>query len=225
MKEREGFTLAELVLSVFIFSFIAASLATIVSTTNRHMFQNYRKNIIKTNILISMRSIQNNLSVATRVDSPAMGNRGTVLAFAKNVDQNSQNPTGPGCYPVVAGVQASWHYYCLAGTSLYYHTGTIGTGGAVACGNASPSMWNPGTGYSVPGCASGTLLMEHVSALAPALPGGALFSRASFDGISSVDTVRVLLHSNWSATGQGFGASQRDVDSSLDSVVRFNRSQ
>jgi len=66
MKEREGFTLAELVLSVFIFSFIAASLATIVSTTNRHMFQNYRKNIIKTNILISLRSIQNNLSVATR---------------------------------------------------------------------------------------------------------------------------------------------------------------
>jgi len=219
MKEREGFTLAELVLSVFIFSFIAASLATIVSTTNRHMFQNYRKNIIKTNILISMRSIQNNLSVLSRVDSPAMGTRGTVLAFAKNVDQSSN------CYPIIAGVQASWHYYCLAGTSLYYHTGNIGTGGAIPCGNPSPSTWNPGTGYAIPGCASGTLLMEHASALAPALPGGALFSRASFDGISSVDTVRVLLHSNWSATGRGFGASQRDVDSSLDSVVRFNRSQ
>ena len=219
MKEREGFTLAELVLSVFIFSFIAASLATIVSTTNRHMFQNYRKNIIKTNILISLRSIQNNLSVATRVDSPTMGNRGTVLAFARNVDQNT------GCYPIITGVPATWHYYCLAGTSLYYHSGNIGTGGATPCGNPSPSIWNPGTGYAIASCASGTLLMEHSSALAPALPGGALFSRASLDGINSVDTVRVLLHSNWSAAGRGFSASQRDVDSSLDSVIKFNRSQ
>lgn len=218
MKERKGFTLAELVLSVFIFSFIAASLATIVSTTNHHMFQNYRRNIIKTNILLSTRSIQNNLSVATRVDAPAMGGRGTVLAFAKNVDQNS------GCYPIKAGVQASWHYYCLAGTSLYYHTGTINTGGTIPCGNTSPSIWNPGTGYAIPGCASGALLMEHSSALAPALPGGALFSRASLDGINSVDTVRVLLHSNWSAAGRGFGGSQRDIDSSLDTVVKFNRS-
>jgi len=148
-----------------------------------------------------------------------MGNRGTVLAFARNVDQNT------GCYPIITGVPATWHYYCLAGTSLYYHSGNIGTGGATPCGNPSPSIWNPGTGYAIASCASGTLLMEHSSALAPALPGGALFSRASLDGINSVDTVRVLLHSNWSAAGRGFSASQRDVDSSLDSVIKFNRSQ
>ena len=89
MKNRAGFTLAELILSVFIFSFIAASLATIVSTTNRHMFQNYRRNVLKTNVLLSMRRVQNNLSVATRIDLPLAGARNTSLAFAVNVDQTT----------------------------------------------------------------------------------------------------------------------------------------
>lgn len=227
MKKREGFTLAELVLSVFIFSFIAASLATIVSTTNRHMFQNYRTNIIKTNVLISMKAIQNNLSMATRVDwptraippaAPGINDSGTVLAFAQNVDQNT------ACYPVNAAAPASWHYFCMAGTSLYYYTGQINGGGA--CGTAAPAIWNSGTGYAVPACggAGGTLLMENV---VPSLPGGALFSRRPADGVNEVDTVRVWLRSRWipSAPGRGLGAAQREVDTTLDTVIRFNRSQ
>lgn len=225
MKEREGFTLAELVLSVFIFSFIAASLATIVSTTNRHMFQNYRTNIIKTNVLISMKAIQNKLSVATRVDLPAAGAVDTRLAFATNVDQNT------GCYPVYAAAPApAWHYFCLANSRLYYYTGPV-NGGVNACGTPAPTIWclnNPAVNgcYTVPACGGGggTLLMENVL---PSLPGGALFSRRPADGVNEVDTVRVWLRSQWipSAPGRGLGAAQRDVDTTLDSVIRFNRSQ
>lgn len=230
MKIREGFTLAELVLSVFIFSFMAASLATIVSTTNRHMFQNYRTNIIKTNVLISMKSIQNNLSVATRVDLPTRNgsatDSGTVLAFATNVDQNT------GCYPVYAAAPPpAWHYFCLAGSSLYYHTGPV-NGGVTACGNPAPTIWcgnSPIAGNCYPACGpnnGGTLLMESVL---PSLPGGALFSRRATDGVNEVDTVRVWLRSQWIAAapvtaGANFRASQRDVDTTLDTVVRFNRS-
>lgn len=221
MKNRDGFTLAELVLSVFIFSFIAASLGTIVSTTNRHMFQNYRTNIIKTNVLISMKSIQNNLSVATRVDLPLPSTSGQVLAFARNVDQNT------GCYPIVAGAQASWHYFCLESGKLYYHWDTINTGGAIPCGSPSASIWN--SAYAPGACASstanGVLLMENVL---PMLNGNtALFSRRPADGVNEVDTVRVWLRSQWTAVGAGFDlrGNQRPVDTALDTVIRFNRSQ
>lgn len=221
MKNRHGFTLAELVLSVFIFSFIATSLATIVATTNRHMFQNYRQNLIKTNVLLSMKSVQNKLSMATRVDSPtrsgAITDSGTILAFAQNVDQTT------GCYPVNAAAPASWHYFCLSGPRLYYYTGNIAYNAATACGKAAPAIWNPGTGYAVPGCGGGggTMLMENV---VPTLPTGALFSRRASDGVNEVDTVRVLLRSQWFAAPSGLGSTQRDVDTRLDSVVRFNRS-
>ena len=222
MKKREGFTLAELVLAVFIFSFIATSMATIFSTTNRQMFQNYRRNMLKTNVLLSMRRIQNNISMANRVDLPLPGQRDTRLAFAVNVDQAT------GCYPINAAVPAgvtSWHYFCLSGNSLYYHTGTIATGAAVPCGNAAPSVWclnNPigGGCYNVPSCAGGTLLVQHLDTTQF---NGALFSRHTGDGVFEMDTVRVVLRSFWSASAQGFGSSQRDVDSTLDTVVRFTR--
>lgn len=222
MKDRKGFTLAELVLSVFIFSFIAASLATIVSTTNRHMFQNYRKNIVKTNVLLAMKRIQNNLAVATRLDAPLPGTAGNVLAFAVNIDQGRAAPTYPGCYPIIAGPPASWHYFCLAGGNLYYHTGTLNTNGMTPCGNPAASTWGTG-GYTVAGgCASGQLLISNVI---PMLTGTTLFSRHTSDNVSEADVVRVKLRSQWLATGAGLGGSQRDVDFRLDTALKFNISK
>ncbi|HCC48031.1 MAG TPA: hypothetical protein DEQ38_07965 [Elusimicrobia bacterium] len=224
MKKRVGFTLVELVLAVFIFSYIAASMATIYSTTNRHMFQNYRRNVIKGNVMIAMRAIQNNLTVATRLDAPTPGNRGNVLAFATNVDQLT------ACYPLAAGVPAAWHYFCLANDpliagsrNLYYHTAQLP--GGSSCGSAAPSFWN-GV-YPVPTCGAGiggqtvTLLMRHVSPSADM--GSVLFSRVNADGAVGVGSVRVLLRSFWQASSRGLGAAQRDVDFALDSVITMNR--
>ncbi|MDD2804586.1 MAG: type II secretion system protein [Elusimicrobiales bacterium] len=222
MKQRNAFTLVELIISVFIFSYIAASLATIYSTTNRHMFQNYRRNVIKTDVLVSMRAIQAGLTQATRLDLPAPGTQNNVLAFAFNVDQNSS------CYPVNGALTASWHYYCrgadplIAGSwNLYHHTADLPAG--TPCGNPAASVWN-GV-YPVPNCGANiggqtvTLMMRHVSP-----PSGFMFSRRAVDGVDAVGAVRVTLRSFWSAAGRGFGASQRDVDFSLDSVVTVNRS-
>lgn len=225
MKQRSAFTLVELILAVFIFSYMSASLATIYATTNRHMFQNYRRNTIKTGVLVAMRAIQNNLSVATRIDSPADGGWGNVLAFATNVDQAS------ACFPVNAAEPAAWHYFCLANDplipgsrSLYYHTANLPAG--TPCGSAAPSTWS-GV-YPVPSCGANlggqtiTLLMQHVSP-SPAM-GSVLFSRRPADtGSNSLGAVRVNLRSFWSAAGRGFGSAARDVDFSLNTVISVNR--
>ncbi|OGR51018.1 MAG: hypothetical protein A2049_03955 [Elusimicrobia bacterium GWA2_62_23] len=217
MKKRSGFTLAELVLAVMIFGFMATSLATIYSTSNRHMFQNYRANIVKTNVGIAMKAVQNNLAIATRIDVPAYGAAGNILAFATNVDQMT------GCYPVGPGT-ASWHYFCVAPdvslpgvNSLYYHTNTIA--GGTGCGVSSPSTWGgPYPAYcGYGGGGTVTMLMQAV----PNTPS--FFSRAAVDGINERNVVRVRLRSLWSASQRGFGKSQRDIDFMLDSAVMVQR--
>ena len=135
MIKRPGFTLAELIIAVLIFGYMSASMATIYSTANRHMFQNYRNNMIKSNVSLAMRDIRRNLSQATRIDSPTYGAGGTNLKFAVNVDQLT------GCYPVNQDAPVTWHYFCtapdpsMAGvTDLYHYTGTVLTDATCAAG-------------------------------------------------------------------------------------------
>jgi len=233
MTHRKGFTMAELILAIFIFGFMSMSLATIYATANRHMFQNYRRNVIKTNADYAMKVLQNTLSTATRIDFPAYGQAGNFLRFASNVDQGSV-VNGPGCYRIDTNSAAAWHQFCVApdpvdGTinNLYYHTGTIPGGGA-GCMAAAPATWN-GTGASgypafcgFGGGGTVLLLMQYV---VPPLPPRSqfTFSRAAADGVSEVPSIRVSLRSLWLAGNRGFGNSQRDIDFSLDSLISVNR--
>lgn len=236
MKKRPGFTLAELLLAVMIFGFMATSLATIYSTSNRHMFQNYRANIVKTNVGVAMKAVQNQLSIATKLDVPAYNASGNILAFATNVDQLT------GCYPIydappTNGIDTpAWHYFCIAPdmtdptiNSLYYHTGTI-PGGA-GCGAASPSIWNgPYPAFCGPG-GGGTVTML----VQGAVPNPVFFSRRPAEtvmvngapvvvrGVTERDQVWVSIRSFWSASARGFGKSQRDVDFTLTSVFRVQK--
>jgi prepilin-type N-terminal cleavage/methylation domain-containing protein len=228
MKKRQGFTLAELILAVLIFSFMMTSLATIYSTSSRNMFQNYRVNIIKTNVGVAMRAVQNNLSAATKITSPCLPKdpfppnpcipAGNILAFATNVDQLT------GCYPVGPG-NAAWHYFCIAPdpvspsmNDLYYHTGTIA--GGSGCASAAPTTWNgPYPAFcGLGGGGTVTILMQAAS------PNPDFFSRRAADGVYEQDAVRVKLRSLWSASGRGFGKAQRDVDFTMDTVIHVHRS-
>ncbi|HBA61697.1 MAG TPA: hypothetical protein DCZ92_12975, partial [Elusimicrobia bacterium] len=47
MKKRSAFTLMELMVAILIFGFMSAAMASIYSTANRAMFQNYRGNFVK----------------------------------------------------------------------------------------------------------------------------------------------------------------------------------
>jgi prepilin-type N-terminal cleavage/methylation domain-containing protein len=224
MKKRAGFTLVELIVASLIFAFMMTSLATIYSTSNRYMFQNYRANIIKTNVGVSVKAIQNHLSLATRIDQPsglnagtALGASGNVLAFAENVDQMN------GCYPITASAPASWHYFCLAPdpqdntvTDLYYHTGTIAGGpGCPAASSFSYTPPYPGScGFGGGGLV--TILMKNVNTFQP------LFSRNTAQNVYERDVVRVILRSRWVAANANFGPNgvQKDVDYTMDSVIK-----
>ena len=231
MKKRSGFTLAELVIAVLIFGFMSASLATIYSTANRHMFQNYRSNMLKSNVSMAMIDIRHNLQQATRVDIPAVGAGGNFLAFAVNVDQLT------GCYPVnkAATVTPAWHYFCTAPDAvdptiinLYHHTATI-SGNASWCGSSPSNFWAGADGYLVPVCGAAipgqtvTLLMQHSAApLSPPYSASMFSRRASApDNVYERDAVLVTLRSFWVASLRGFGTQQRqrDVDFTLTSLV------
>jgi prepilin-type N-terminal cleavage/methylation domain-containing protein len=237
MKTRPGFTLAELVIAVLIFGFMSTSLATIYSTANRHMFQNYRNNMIKSNVSLAMRDIRHNLQEATRVDTPAAGAGGNVLAFVVNVDQLT------GCYPVnqaaVAGTPPTWHYFCTradaidpAITDLYHHTAAIPVN-ASWCGSSPTSFWGGAGAYPVPICGANiggqtvTLIMQYsVPAAAPS--SNVMFSRiaAAPDNVYERNAVLVTLRSRWIPAVAKFGASQRqrEVDFTLASLVTINSS-
>lgn len=232
MKKRQGFTLVELIMAVLIFGFMMTSLATIYSTANRNMFYNYRTNIIKTSAGLAMRAIQNNLMTATRIDQPAFAGAGNTLAFATNVDQRS------GCYPVNTSAPAgstAWYYFCVAPdpvyptmNDLYMHTGTIN--GGPGCPQANGFSYTPPypTFCGFGGGGTVTLLVQSV------VPNPVLFSRRPTElvlvngvptltsSVTERDLVRVLLHAYWQAAARGFGqkGAQRDVDFTMDTVVK-----
>jgi prepilin-type N-terminal cleavage/methylation domain-containing protein len=225
MEKRRAFTLVELMVAIFIFSFMAASMATIYSTAHRHMLQNYRGNAVKSTMILGLRAIQNNLAAATRVDVPALGAQGNVLDFATNVDRLT------GCYPVslaaVAVSPPAWHHFCLGndtaapGTqALFYHSANLPASG-IPCGQAGSPVWN-GV-YPVPpgscGLNMGGQTVIKLSQYVVPLPGQQIFSRRSAERINDSATVRVRLRSFWDASARSLGASQRDVDFSLDTVI------
>ena len=235
MKKRPGFTLAELIIAVIIFGFMSTSIATIYSTANRHMFQNYRNNMIKSNVSLAMRDIRRNLQMATRVDIPAAGvsgppaTAGNVLAFVTNVDQLT------GCYPVNQAVAPAWHYFCTTNdaadatiTDLYHHTGTI-AGDASWCGSSpANNLWTGN--YPVPICGQAmggqtvTRIMQF-SVPANAPYSSSIFSRtaAAPDNVYETNSVLVTLRSRWVASQRGFGTNQRqrDVDFTLNTRVNI----
>ena len=132
-----GFTLAELMISILIFSMMMTAMVTIYGTINKHMFQSYRQNIVKNNLSIAVKAIQIRLMTATRVDIPAFNARGNVLAFVTNVDKQS------GCSPINSDIANTWHYFCKSNTGgLYYHTGDVSpTTGGCPCSADDKKKW------------------------------------------------------------------------------------
>jgi prepilin-type N-terminal cleavage/methylation domain-containing protein len=205
MIKRRGFSLMELMVATLIFGFIAVSLATLYSTANRHVFQNYRSNTVKGNVSLGIRAIRNVMAQANRIDAPAYDNTGTRLAVGVNV--NSDN-----CYPITnLAPAATWHLFCTINTGgniqLYYHTGAY---------PAPPACVavNPANNVNC-GAAGGVMLTQHLNTNIPNI-----FSRLRGDVLGSRLLVRVNLNSIWNATG--VNSTQRAVDYYLDSTFSVN---
>jgi len=206
-KKHSGFTIAELMISVLIFSMMMTALVTIYGTINKHMFQSYRQNIVKNNLAIAIKAIQVRLMTATRVDMPAFGSYGNTLAFTTNVDKQS------GCSPINSNVPNTWHYFCLRGTSVYYHTGTVpSTTGGCPCSATHPNRWTGSypIGFCGPG-GGGTVTQLLNNSQTPSM--GRLFSRRSADGITEVDQVAIELRSTSNTSGA------RPIDVTLSAIA------
>ncbi len=214
MKEREGFTLIELLIVTIIFGMMTMSLAAIYSTANKHMFQGYRQNAIKSGASLAIKTISSRLTEATRIDSPSAGGSNE-LAFASNVDQLT------GCYPVNPDEDVVWHKFCYIpgitaqcpqGNCLYYHTGTIQVIGGGKCPGGQ--VWGGGSVY--PACGSGTVMRLASFVQPPA--GGFLFSRDSTMGNTLVN-VRLRVLWDPAASGQSKFSTARAIDTTLTTTA------
>lgn len=220
-RQSAGFTLAELIMAVLIFGFMIASLSTIYSTANKHLFRNYRLNNFKSTASVAMKTITARLQEATYIEKPdkpgplSPVTTSESLAFAVNVDQVT------GCYPINSLEPASWHYFCRSqavntacpsGSCLYYHTGAITGGGGCPAGArwTYPAVICGATGGAV------TLLASFVDVTTlPALP---LFSRSLADGSA---VVNINLRLRWDpAANYGVGRDFRTTDKLIDTTLR-----
>jgi prepilin-type N-terminal cleavage/methylation domain-containing protein len=217
---RGGFTLTEMMIGIMISGMVLASLAAIHATSTTHMFQNYRQNTIKNGASFAMKTVMSRLAASTRIDSPAFGASGNILAIAENVDQLT------GCHPIRAGSARQWHYFCRytatnancpSGSCLMYHTGAITAGGGT-CPNGPawapsyPAFCGPGGGGVV------TRLTDNIN-----VSSFFLFSRRAADGVNERDAVRVRVRVSWTPS-VALSRSARPVDSTLDSTGSIQRS-
>ncbi|MEF3280174.1 MAG: prepilin-type N-terminal cleavage/methylation domain-containing protein [Elusimicrobiota bacterium] len=213
-SKKNGFTLTELLVSIIIFSFMAMTLASVYATANRYFYQQYRQDLYKNKFTLSMKFIKNKLVQATDIDIPTSGSTSNDLLFYTNFVKDFGSPyIGSGCAPTTA-ISSNWHYFCVAGTKLYYHTGTLA--GVVACPNTAPTNNNVAF---IPACGSagGVMLSDNI-----VLPSaGSYFQRG---GNLPPNVVRISLKMSWQ-TKQSLGGSTaiRTITSEDESYVSVNR--
>lgn len=244
MAKRKGFTLGELLIATLIFGFMISSLATIYATANKHMFQQYRANTVKSSASIAMKDMVNNLMAANRIDYPPYGTAadpcpsgpGNCLAFAFNVDQNRGCRIAPASTP---NTTPTWHYFCLSNTvttecksgrCLYHHQGTVNPVPSDCSAAGCTNCWT-GT-YPVASCGGSYGTVTQLSNTV--LPGtsGRLFSRRSNEGVYEQDQVKIMLRLYWDPAamidpqqpGGSLRTSGRVIDTTLTSNVKVNRS-
>ncbi len=148
--KRYAFTLVELLVAVVIFSFMAMTLSTVSATANRFLFRQYREDLLKNRLTLSMKYIKNKLSQATEIETPSFASGANSITFYTNLVKDPSNPTNV-CRPI--NQPALWHHFCVDGNRiLHYHTGTLTI-------NVCPSVSN----LSIPsiscGSSGGTIVM------------------------------------------------------------------
>lgn len=237
MKQRNGFTLGELLIATLIFGFMITSLATIYATANKHMFQQYRQNTVKTTASVAMKDMVNNLMAANRIDMPPFGTAadscpsgsGNCLAFAFNVDQNRGCRIAPASTP---NSTPTWHYFCLSGNTLYHHTGAISPTPSDCSAAACTNCFTGAASYPVASCGGGYGTVTQLSNMVSPITYGRLFSRRSNEGVYEQDQVKIMLQLYWDPAamidpqqaGGSLRTSGRIINTTLIGNVKVNRS-
>lgn len=219
MKTRNAFTLVELMVALMLFGFMSAAMASIYATANRHMFQDYRGNMVKSNVTVAMRSIANIMSQATRIDAPGSNSTGNILAVATNIDQLT------GCYPVKSGVPVTLHYFCANGANFWYSFKTIAPPAGCSCppsAAALPATCATTRAYpSVCGSGGGGTWVKLIPGYLDTSSN--LFSRQAAKNVNDLMSVHVGLSAQWTPPA-GLNTVQRTVSFTLESAFSVSRS-
>ncbi|PIU19610.1 MAG: hypothetical protein COT18_06595 [Elusimicrobia bacterium CG08_land_8_20_14_0_20_59_10] len=213
MKTRNAFTLVELMVALMLFGFMSAAMASIYATANRHLFQDYRGNMVKGNVTVAMRAIGNVMAQATSIDAPGTNAKGNILTVASNVDQLT------GCYPLKSGLPVTLYKFCASGSDFYYGFKTFWP----AAGCVSPLSGCCGALAYPSGCGSGG-----GATWIKLLPGSLdttsnIFSRKAAEKVNDLMSVRVGLTGKWTPPGN-LATLQRTVTFTLDSTFSVSRS-
>ena len=221
MRKHSAFTLVEVLIAVMMSAYIALAMAAIYSTASRHMFQDYRSNIVKGNLGVAMRAINNAVTQSNRIDAPAPGTSGFTLAVVANMDQLSN------CAPIMAGQPVLVHYFCInaaAGiTSLNYYYRTVNPPAACACPTTALAVGACNVTYP-PTCAGPTPNWTYIKLADNMDTSASMFSRVAGDYVNDNMSVGVNLRSIWTPT-LGLATTQRKVDFNLKSIYSVSRAK
>jgi prepilin-type N-terminal cleavage/methylation domain-containing protein len=183
---RSGFTLVEIMISVFIFSLVMAALSVIYSTAYRQGTRMLRDMKLKGMAIVALRTMENQLQSATRLDKPAVGTAGDVIEGFKNYGP-TYDPASP-YKRLTDSEEVSWFHYCLSDAipgkcdvtlqhqprCLWGYTGAGTSVGAIDCGTTS-----------------GGVLLASLITNDPAWGSTGFFSRSTTHGVDERNQVRV----------------------------------
>ncbi|MBP7795358.1 MAG: prepilin-type N-terminal cleavage/methylation domain-containing protein [Elusimicrobiales bacterium] len=214
---RKGFTLIELLVSLIIFTFMLTTLSTVYITANNYFYQRYREDLWKNRLTLATKFIKNKLVTATEIQLPWVGSNSNDLFFFSNFTRLPPPVSSSlGCRPDINNT-STWHYFCLSGNLLYYHTGVFNGGNCAT--NSVVSLPSP----PPCGAAGGTIVLSNLVAPNIGLYSTTIFGRQNLPN----NIVRVTLRLFWQAnyhTGEGdYSKVARDIDTTNEFFVAINR--
>ncbi|MFA6031069.1 MAG: prepilin-type N-terminal cleavage/methylation domain-containing protein [Elusimicrobiota bacterium] len=145
---RRGFTLAELMFAIAIFSMVMAGLGAIYVSSLRQSVSISGEARLKSMAVLAMHAVRSEVVVATRIDSPVEGGTSDVLIGGRNVARDGMNPMDG-----IAG-DTRWFGFCVrytpigaCGSSLldptpciFYYSGAGWPPPAVGAGNCGSPL-------------------------------------------------------------------------------------
>jgi len=135
---RTGFTLIELVISMFLASIVMIALSSILTPLVQSQAYASRAQTVQLNLAAVDKVVERELRQASLVTQPSLP------GLPSGVLEGCDNAAGSTPAPIDPASPMKWFAFCTAGGIVYYHSGA-GCPASYACG-ASPTAafsWGP----------------------------------------------------------------------------------
>lgn len=144
MKTRAGFTLIEMVMALSLSAVALVGVMTLFLPIVSSQAEGYRRVATQSDAFLAHKSLNQSISQASEVYSPAPGSEGDVLSGCSNFDSAKGGPID------AASLNASF-YYCVAGGVFYSYAAAPGACPPPEprrCGEGSPTVLANGVSHA-----------------------------------------------------------------------------